>query len=311
MLNSNKYIYHIGKHKGKKTKLFVAAIVIVLVLGIVVFFSFTNKSGASVPGNKIQKDINDLWNSKKYENIIVLAEQRLELEPLDHFYLTFRGISYFYEAKSEPEKKEIYLNKAIFSLRKALLVSKDKYAGEINYILGLSYFLKGKYFYDYAIKFMEASLASGYKGVDTYKCLGLSYGGLELPDKELEYFLEALKEEESSASLLAVGDAYMKKNQYDKAEEYLIRALNNTQDVDIIQDSRTRLGDIYMEKKDLLKAEEQYDEIIKINPKSANAYFNLGEIYFQLNDTVKARSYWRETLKIDPSHYGAKVRYYK
>jgi tetratricopeptide (TPR) repeat protein len=66
-----------------------------------------------------------------------------------------------------------------------------------------------------------------------------------------------------------------------------------------------------MERKDFLKAEEQYKEIIKLNPKSANAYFNLGEIYNQLNDMVKARSYWRETLKIDPSHYGAKLRYYR
>ncbi len=311
MLNSNKYVYHIGKQKNKKTKLILAAAALILCIAVAVFFLFFYKPGTAVPASKIQKDINDLWNSKKYDDIIVLAEERLLGEPFNHFYLTFKGISYFYEAKSEPEKREIYLNKAIFSLRKALLVSKDKYGGEINYILGLSYFLKGKYFYDCAIKFMEASLALGYKGTDTYKCLGLAYGGIDKPDKELEYFLQALKEEESAASLLAVGEAYMKKNQNDTAEEYLLRALSKTEDVAVIQEARALLGDIYMARKDYVKAEEQLNELIKVNPKSANAYFNLGEIYNERNDMVKARSYWRETLKIDPSHYGAKLRYYR
>jgi tetratricopeptide (TPR) repeat protein len=303
-------LYH-TKNKNKKRKLIIFAFGVSLFIGTLLFFIFFTKFVPVDPANKSRSDINELWNKKNYDEIILLADKQLNREPLDQYSLTFKGISYFYKAKSEPEKKEQYLNKAIFSLRKARLVSVRKYAGEINYILGLSYFLKGKYFFDCAIKFMELSLTAGYYGVDTYKCLGLAYGGLDNSDKELTYFLEALKQEESSQSLLSVGEAYIKKNQYEQAEEYIIRALNKTVDSVLIQECRTKLGDIYMERKDFVKAEEQFKEILKTNPKSANAYFNLGEIYSNLKDTVKARSYWRETLKIDPGHYGAKLRYYQ
>lgn len=158
---------------------------------------------------------------------------------------------------------------------------------------------------------MLSSLQNNYKGIDTYRCLGLSYGSLGDSEKELEYFLKALEEEETGYALLSVGEAYMKKNNYEKAEEYLQRALNKAADINILQQCRFKLGEIYMETKDYLKAEEQYKEIITLNKKSANAHFYLGEVYDKLNDRVKARSEWREALRIDPSHYGAKLRYYK
>ena len=71
------------------------------------------------------------------------------------------------------------------------------------------------------------------------------------------------------------------------------------------------LGEIYLERKDYLKAEDQYKNILKINTKSANAHFYLGEIYAKLDNIIKARAEWRKALIIDPSHYGAKLRYYK
>jgi tetratricopeptide (TPR) repeat protein len=310
MINLKSHSYRSNRKSKKKFAVLVLAGVLVA-LGIAIFIVFGSKPSSGNIETGSEKDLSELWNAKNYDDIIVLAEKKLQTDPLNHFYLTFKGISYFYKAKSEPEKKELYLNKAIFSLRKAELVSKERYAGEINYILGLSYFLKGKYYFDYAAKFMEASLHFGYKGVDTYKCLGLAYGGMDMPDKELEYFLLALKEEESGPSLLAVGEAYMKKNDEIKAEEYILRALNKTNDNAIVEECRTKLGDIYMGRKNYLAAEEQYNQILKIDPQSTNAFFNLGEIYYELKDIVKARSYWREVLKIDPSHYGAKLRYYK
>ena len=196
-------------------------------------------------------------------------------------------------------------------LRKAKLSKKSNLEGEIDYILGLAYFLKGKYYYNLSVNFMLSSLNNNYKGIDSYRCLGLAYGGMEDTQKELEYFLKALEEEETGDALLSVGDAYMKKNNYEKAEEYLLRALNKAEDINIIQQCRFKLGEIYIERKDYLKSEEQYKEIIKLNNKSANAHFYLGEIYDKLNDHVKARSEWRKALRIDPSHYEAKVRYYK
>ena len=71
------------------------------------------------------------------------------------------------------------------------------------------------------------------------------------------------------------------------------------------------MGEIYIQQNELLKAEEQYREIVELDPGSANAHFQLGEVYFEMNDIVRARSQWRKTLALDPTHHGAKLRYYK
>ncbi len=74
--------------------------------------------------------------------------------------------------------------------------------------------------------------------------------------------------------------------------------------------ARFLLGEIYFDKGDLFKAEEQYAAIVAADSRSADAHFFLGEVYAKMNDPVKARAEWRTALIIDPSHYGARLRYY-
>jgi tetratricopeptide (TPR) repeat protein len=311
-MRRDKYVYRLsGKKKKKKWKIFLLILFIFLLISGVYFIRPVNKIIRFFSGTEEVVDLKTLWNNKNYDEIIRICDDKLVLDPLHSLLLTYKGFSYFYKSKTDAEHKEDLLIKAILVLRKARLGEKIGQLGEIDYILGLAYFLRGKYFYDLSIKFMESSLENNYKGIDTYRCLGLSYGGLGDAQKELEFFLKALEEEESGEALLSVGEAYMKKNNYEKAEEFLLRSLNKTIDTNIIQKCRFKLGEIYMETNELIKAEEQYKDIIKLNKKSANAHFYLGEIYDKLNDKVKARSEWREALRIDPSHYNAKLRYYK
>jgi tetratricopeptide (TPR) repeat protein len=110
---------------------------------------------------------------------------------------------------------------------------------------------------------------------------------------------------------LTLAQTYYKLSRIPEAEEYLIRTINRTEDVSIEEKSRFLLGQIYIDKEDYLKAENQYNMILEKDPRSADAHFQLGEIYAELGDSIRARSEWRKALQIDPSHYGARLRYYK
>ncbi|MBN1697824.1 MAG: tetratricopeptide repeat protein [Spirochaetales bacterium] len=313
MINIDRYSYS-GNYKRKRKKWKIAVFLLLFILcaaGVVFFLIPALDIPVLVSFSNVYKNMKELWNNKSYEEIISLCDEHLLKKPMDPLLLTYRGFSFFYKAKNENDEKDTLLDKTIFNLRKARLRPVTGFQGEIEYILGLTYFLKGKYYYDLSIKSMENSLASGYKGLDSYRCLGLAYGGLGETEKELDYFLEALQEEETDYSLLSVGEACMKNNQNAKAEEYLLRALNKTEDINIEQQCRFHLGEIYMANEDYLKAEQQYLRILEVNNRSANAHFYLGVIYDKLNDRIKARAQWRETLRIDPSHYQAKRHLYK
>lgn len=310
-MRKDKYVYHLSRKKKKKWKILMFFICIVLLGTAFFLFLPYDRIIRFFSGKENEMNLNKLWNNKNYDEIIRICNEKLIKYPLHPLFLTYKGFSYFFKAKSDSLENEDLLTSAIMVLRKARLSEKSHLEGEIDYILGLAYFLKGKYYYNLSVKYMLSSLKNDYIGIDTYRCLGLAYGGLGNAQKELEFFLKALEDEETADSLLSVGEAYMKKNNYEKAEEYLLRALNKAEAPKIILECRFKLGEIYMKLEDYLKAEDQYKEIIKQNKSSANAHFYLGEIYYKLNDIVKARSEWRETLRIDPSHYDAKVRYYK
>ncbi|MBN2535338.1 MAG: tetratricopeptide repeat protein [Spirochaetales bacterium] len=310
-MRKDKYIYHLSGKKKKKWRIVMLFIFICLLCAAGYFFLPFNKIIRFFSGKENEINLNKLWNNKNYDEIIRICNEKLLQYPLHPLYLTYKGFSYFYKAKTDTQETEDLLTESILVLRKAKLSEKSHLEGEIDYVLGLAYFLKGKYYYDLTVKYMLASLENNYTGIDTYRCLGLAYGGLGDSRKELDFFLKALEQEETGYALLSVGEAYLKKSDYEKAEEYLLRALNKADEPEIIVQCRFKLGEIYMEKKDYFKAEEQYKEIIRVNEASANAHFYLGEVYYNLNDRVKARSEWREALRIDPSHYGAKLRYYR
>jgi len=253
----------------------------------------------------------DLWKGERYGEVISAADAILNGDPLNAAALSYRGFAYFYRAVSEnaAEEKMPFLDEAIVSLRRARL-SGAPFPGETEYVLGKAYFSKGKYYYDLAISFIEGSLAKGYAQKDSHEYIGLAYSQLEEYGKALEHFLTALKEDESDLLLLTIGQTYSQMKRTGDAVDYFLRTLNKTEDAAIERQARFTLGQIYLDRNELFKAEEQYAAILMNDPRSADAHYSLGEVYAKMNDTVKARAQWREALIIDPTHYGAKLRYY-
>ena len=54
-----------------------------------------------------------------------------------------------------------------------------------------------------------------------------------------------------------------------------------------------------------IKIKNVFDEILKLNKNSADAYYSLGLIYEKQGEMVKARAEWRKALKAQVNHPGA------
>ena len=90
--------------------------------------------------------------------------------------------------------------------------------------------------------------------------------------------------------------------------EYLLRALNKTEDTAIEKQARFLLGEIYLDRGEYSRRRSEYQAASSgCDPRRRMPTFTSGEIYARLNDPVKARAEWRKTLIIDPSHYGAQT----
>lgn len=253
-----------------------------------------------------------MWDNRDYAGIVDLSEQVLEKDSLHPTSLIFRGLALFYEAVTQfsLEDKLPLLDESIVNLRKALLFSKNALTPRIYYILGKAYYLKGKYYADLTIDYLQRSLDAGFEGEDAYQYLGFAYSELGQYEKSIEYFEQAVSENPTDALLNALGMSYYRLGQYGKAEEYLLRTLNRTDDNAMLLNTWELLGLIYRDTNKLLKAEEIYGKILEKNPRSADAHYYLGEVYESMGDEIRARYEWKEALRIDPTHYGARRKYY-
>lgn len=259
-----------------------------------------------------EEEISLLWDQRRYEAINERCEDILIDDPLNQEALIFNGFSYFYRgvAKFTLEDKIPLFNEAIKNLRTADLVEDYPLKGAVRYILGKTYYQKGRYFADLAIKYMKSSMSLGYEGVDSYEYIGLAYSELGDYEQSVSYFEKALEQHASDTLYLVLGQTYFTMEEFDQAEDILLRCLNATADITIQQKARFMLGKIYFDREEYLKAEDQYRKILDINSNSADAHYYMGSIYAQLNDTIKARAAWRKALEIDPSHHGSLQKLY-
>jgi tetratricopeptide (TPR) repeat protein len=314
ILNVERYRY---QRRGRKPRLgWLVLLVIAVVAGAGLLawrFGAGKVLSRLVHPQARSQSLAELWKNRLYDEIIANCDQTLRRDPLAGEALVYRGFSFFYKAVSESnlEDRIPFLDEAIGSLRRSRLAKDSPWPAETDYVLGKAYYHKGKYYYDLTLEYLKKALAAGYESEDIYDYMGLAATQLEQPEQGLEYFQKALDKHPTDILLLMIAQSYHELGQTRNAEEYLLRAINKTEDPAIEKKSRFLLGQIYYDRKEYLKAADEYQAILAQDADSADAHFYLGEVYSSLNDPVKARSEWRKTLIIDPSHYGAKLRYYR
>lgn len=313
LLDVEKYHYQSRKKKKKPWRIILLVILLLASIAAVWIWRLDRRLRSVMQPELQESGLDELWNNRLYDEIISRSGEILAETPLDYRALVLKGFSSFYKAVSEIsfEERVFYLDEAILSLRLARISDNSHWSSETVYVLGKAYYHKGKYFYDLAIRYLEEALRTGYSGEDIYDYLGLSYTQLNDRKRGLEYFLLAYEKNPTDLLMLTIAQNYFQLKMTEEAEEYLIRAINKTDDKAIEGKSRFLLGRLYFERGDYFKSENEYQEILELDPGSADAHYHLGEIYLKLNDLVKARSEWRKALIIAPSHYGAKLRYYK
>lgn len=306
---------HKPRHKPRFLRIFLT---VLIVAGGVAGGYVLLRGGLPVPAGKTKtkQTLSSLWKERKYSTINARADSILSTTPLDENALVYNGFAYFYEGMAETslEKKIPLLDKTVKNLRRALLAKRNPLTPSIYYILGKSYYFKGKFYLDLAIKYLNKSVEDGYSGEDTFEYLGLAYSDLREYDQAAVYFQKAIRQHPSGLLLFMLAETYYQAGNKKSAEEYLFRSVNmaqRTKDTSVEEQARFLLGKIYTDRKLYFKAEDQYKRVLGIDPRSADAHYYLGDIYSFTNKTVKARAEWREALRIDPSHWGARLKLYK
>jgi len=69
------------------------------------------------------------------------------------------------------------------------------------------------------------------------------------------------------------------------------------EEVDLIE-----MGKFYFISGKYDEAIEEFEKVVKINPKNADAYFNMGMVKEAKNDSVGAKKMYEKTLEIIPDH---------
>jgi tetratricopeptide (TPR) repeat protein len=314
MLRQAKYVPI--SRKRRRSPLF-AVVFSVLLLGVLVVlglvFRVDRLFTRQATGSRRVEELVALWNGRSYQEIINRCDEYLVDDPLDGTYLSLKGFASFYKADElgSAEERAPYLDQAVVSLRRARVAPKVVWSTENDYILGKTYFLKGKYYYDLAVRSLEQALSNGYKGEDSHEYLGAAYERLGDLRRGLEHYLKAANEKPGDALYLTIAMVYYQLKDSTNAEEYFIRAKGGTDDPEVAKKSRLMLASIYLDRSEFIKAEGELKDILSFDPESADAYFGLGEVYRRSGgDQAQARAMYRKTLQLDPSHVGAKLQYY-
>ncbi len=300
-------------HRPRKFRFFIILIGFCILTAIVIVLLnteiLTSRSVASVD---FTESVFQSWDTGDYKRVIEICEEQLTKNPLDAIALSFGGFAHFYVGVDQYtlEEQLLYIDKAVMYLRKALIGADDNLQRRVQYVLGKSYYHKGKFYADLSIQNMEESIREGFIQEDSYQYLGLAYTEIGAYNMAIDSFVEANKRQSSGILYLTIAQSYYKMGDTENAERYLRFCIQEGAEPSVTEKSLFLLGKIYLELEEFQSAEKAYRQILDINARSADAHYHLGEVFEATGDSIKARAEWRKTLDIDPSHYGAKLKLY-
>ncbi len=261
---------------------------------------------------KIKKTvILDAWQARDYQGVYHACNASLEYEPLDSFYLTFKGFSIFYIGISEVdgELRLQAMDETIFSLRKALVNENLPLLDMVNYVLGKAYYYKGFEYFDDALVAFDNAISAGLNSPDIWEYMALASQELGFFDNAIAYFQKALQFQPESAELMmAASKTYFAVKNLPEAERLAQAAIFKTSDEFIAEQAQFLLVTIYENSNRYQNAMLILDKLKLINPNSADVFYHEGIIFSLGGDAIKARASWRKAVAIDPMHAGARQK---
>lgn len=254
--------------------------------------------------------VEELWNARRFEEILSITENHLDHEPFDSAALVFDGLaSYFLAVELDNgEESSTLIDRSVTHLRRALALSQTHHRREAEYTLGLAYFERGEHYYDLVAEHLERAIDLGKETTAVHEYLGVAYRNLGELEQSIQHFRTAIEQEPRDITYLTLAETYRERQQSEEAEEYLNRVISGSEEPRLVHEARLLLGRIYLEREQYEDAYRQFNEVLEEDPNSADAQFYLGEYYYHTDDRVRARSYWRSAVNLDSGHRKALER---
>lgn len=270
------------------------------------------ESRVPIRDTKVSKNrVLELWSIRDYVSVLAACEHSLEIDPLDSFYLAFRGFALFYSAMAEPDadSRVSMIDDSIFAMRRSLIDGEADLRAATLYILGKAYYHKGTDYHDNTIENLEAAIDAGSDALDIWEYMALASYQAGMIDQSVDFFAQAIAFSPGSAELLlAAALANYKAGHLARAEGLAIDAAEKASDAYLREKCMFLLGDVYRDSRRLSEALQRYETIKKNNPESADAWYYEGLVYQQMDEAIKARASWRKAVAIDPMHPGARQK---
>lgn len=274
---------------------------VVVVGGAVFFFRIYRQRYFDVPS---LSTVYESWNAKDYTGVYAKTAQILERRPMDGTALALHGFAayYLFAEQTDVSAGQEYLAGAIAHLRKALYLVQDADMPKIAYILGKSYYQRGYYYADLAVKYLDIAYAGGIEASDLAEFRGMAASLLGNPDKAIEAFTQALAVNPSDFVLYAAAENYKKKGDLQNAKLYFFETIKKTRDAILELQCRNQLGLLFLMEDKQKEALEQFNLMLEQDVNCADAHYGMGLVYESQGKFVKARYHWRSAVKLNPMH---------
>ncbi len=253
----------------------------------------------------------ELWSLRDYGSVLAACDHSLEIDPLDSFYLAFKGFALFYSAMAEPDTdlRASLIDDSIFATRRSLIDGEPALRAEAFYILGKAYYHKGRDYHDDALENLGTALDAGSEAIDIWEYMALASYQAGMVERSVDFFAQAIAFSPGSAELLlAAALANYETGLLSRAEGLAIDAAEKASDAYLKEKCMFLLGDVYRSTGRLAEALQRYETIKANNPESADAWYYEGLVFQQMNEAIKARASWRRAVAIDPMHPGARQK---
>lgn len=271
-------------------------------IGVGLFFILRYKK--YYKGLPTNEDLYASWEAQDYQKTFEQTASILERRPHDMRVLALHGFAAYYLSSAQTTESDAseFLDDCVVSLRKARYNLHDEDLPRLYYILGKAYFQKGHFYYDLALKYLDFVFDLEYKFSDINKFRGMALSYLGEDKQAIEAFTHDLNTNSDEFLLYALAKNYINVGNFEKAKMYLTEASEKAKDALVKLDCKSKLADVYLEEGQLEKARKEYESILEINNKYADAHYGLGLVYERVGDLVRARAEWREALKVNPLH---------
>jgi tetratricopeptide (TPR) repeat protein len=253
-----------------------------------------------------------LWQDGRYAEVSSIAEKKLHEHPMDEEALLYAGYSRFFLAISRlsAEERNNDLDASIKHLRILLARGDTPHPERVYYLLGKAYLLKGTYWADLSIRYLQLSIDKGYLAEDTFEFIARAYSQMGESEKALYWYRRAAEDHPTDRLLLTLGEEAFRMGLYDEAADYYRQSIDSTRDESLKKRGLSQLGQLYYDVGNYLMARGVLESLVSMEPGNQDYQFLLGETYHELGLEQKARAAWHAVTRINPGHVGALHRLY-